>query len=74
MAPPPFRAEHIGSLRRPRYLLDKREQFYAGDCTRQELEEVERRAITDVVAFQRDLGLKAPTSGEFARWMFWDGL
>ncbi|GAA6038283.1 hypothetical protein JCM8097_003921 [Rhodosporidiobolus ruineniae] len=70
---PPFRADHIGSLKRPLNLLAKRADYDAGKCTREELKAVEDQAIKDEVKRQQDVGIKAVTDGEFRRHMFWDG-
>ncbi|GAA6054371.1 hypothetical protein JCM3770_003342 [Rhodotorula araucariae] len=70
---PPFRADHIGSLKRPEALLAKRNDFHAGKCTREELKAVEDQAIKDEVKRQLDVGIKSVTDGEFRRHMFWDG-
>ncbi|GAA5898648.1 cobalamin-independent methionine synthase II family protein [Sporobolomyces salmoneus] len=67
------RAEHIGSLKRPIDLLEKREQFDQGKCTAEELRQVEDRAIRDVVGMQQKNGIKCCTDGEFRRHMFFDG-
>lgn len=64
---PPFRADHIGSLKRPKYLLDKRAELDQGKCTLEQLREVEDKAITEVVALQREVGIKSFTDGEFRR-------
>jgi 5-methyltetrahydropteroyltriglutamate--homocysteine methyltransferase len=64
---PPFRAEHIGSLLRPRSLLDLRSQFTAGNLSRATLTEAEDRAIDDAVALQQRAGLELATDGEFRR-------
>lgn len=66
----PFRADHVGSFLRPRFLLDAREQFQRGAITRAQLREVEDRAIRDIVKFQEDLGLRGITDGEFRRTYF----
>lgn len=67
---PPFRADHVGSFLRPKYLLDAREQCANGTITRQALRAVEDRAITEIVRFQQDLGLRGITDGEFRRTYF----
>jgi 5-methyltetrahydropteroyltriglutamate--homocysteine methyltransferase len=54
---PPFRADHDGSFLRPKYLLDARLQAARGDITREQLREVEDKAIAEIVQFQRDVGL-----------------
>ncbi len=67
----PFRADHVGSFLRPKFLLDAREQYFQKKAiTREQLREVEDRAIRDVVKFQEDLGLKGVTDGEYRRTYF----
>ncbi len=67
---PPFRADHVGSFLRPTYLLDAREEAARGEITPAALRAVEDRAITEVVKFQRDCGLRSITDGEFRRTYF----
>jgi 5-methyltetrahydropteroyltriglutamate--homocysteine methyltransferase len=70
MAPresPPFRADHVGSLLRPPELLAAREKHAAGQIDGSELRAAEDAAIRDVVALQRDVGLRTATDGEFRR-------
>jgi 5-methyltetrahydropteroyltriglutamate--homocysteine methyltransferase len=67
---PPFRADHVGSFLRPAYLLEAREKKARGDITPAQLREVEDRAITEIVKFQRDCGLQSITDGEFRRTYF----
>ena len=64
---PPFRADHVGSLLRPRELLRAREEFAEGRVSAGELREREDAAIRDVVRMQEDVGLLAATDGEFRR-------
>ena len=64
---PPFRADHVGSLLRPRVLLDAREKHAAGRIDDAELRQVEDDAIRDVVRMQEDVGLQSATDGEFRR-------
>lgn len=64
---PPFRAEHIGSLLRPAYLLDARTRFARGEAGREELAATEDRAIEEALALQERVGLKVATDGEFRR-------
>src|SRR6476469_8879851 len=66
-AEPPFRADHVGSLLRPRALLDAREQFAAGAISRKELSEAEDAAIVEAIAMQERIGLQSATDGEFRR-------
>jgi len=67
---PPFRADHVGSLLRPRYLLDAREQYARRDMTGAQLRAIEDRAITEVVHLQEEAGLQSITDGEFRRTYF----
>jgi len=66
-ATPPFRADHVGSLLRPRRLLQARDDHAAGRVSEEELRAVEDDAIRDVVAMQQDVGLQSATDGEFRR-------
>src|SRR4051812_41065926 len=64
---PPFRAEHIGSLLRPRSLLDQRARFARGEIGRDELRSAEDAAILDAISLQERLGFQFVTDGEFRR-------
>src|SRR5262245_3131652 len=64
---PPFRAEHIGSLLRPKSLLDQRGRFARGEISREALAAAEDTAIKEVLALQERVGLKFATDGEFRR-------
>src|SRR5215813_3460755 len=64
---PPFRAEHIGSLLRPKRLLEQREKFARGEISREALAAAEDAAIKEVLALQERVGLKFATDGEFRR-------
>ncbi|MBK6865949.1 MAG: 5-methyltetrahydropteroyltriglutamate--homocysteine S-methyltransferase [Ideonella sp.] len=67
---PPFRADHVGSFLRPKFLLDARERKAKGEITAAELRAVEDRAIAEIVRFQEDVGLQSITDGEFRRTYF----
>ena len=68
---PPFRADHVGSFLRPKFLLEAREQFFVKKAiTAEQLRLVEDRAITQIVKFQQDAGLQSITDGEFRRTYF----
>ncbi|KAJ3483609.1 hypothetical protein NLI96_g6196 [Meripilus lineatus] len=71
---PPFRADHIGSLKRPAELLEKRQAFEKKECSAEQLRELEDAAIQEIVKMQRDVGIKSITDGEFRRHMFFDGV
>jgi 5-methyltetrahydropteroyltriglutamate--homocysteine methyltransferase len=64
---PPFRADHVGSLLRPKALLDARAQHQAGALDDVGLREAEDDAVRDAVQMQEDLGLRTATDGEFRR-------
>ncbi len=64
---PPFRADHVGSLLRPKELLDARQRFASGEIDRDALALVEDDAVRRVVSLQESLGLRAATDGEFRR-------
>jgi 5-methyltetrahydropteroyltriglutamate--homocysteine methyltransferase len=64
---PPFRADHVGSLLRPQYLLEAREQRKRNEISAGELAQLEDRAIREAVKMQEDLGLRVATDGEFRR-------
>jgi 5-methyltetrahydropteroyltriglutamate--homocysteine methyltransferase len=50
---PPFRADHVGSFLRPKFLLEAREQHARGEITREASRAVEDSAIKEIVRFQR---------------------
>jgi 5-methyltetrahydropteroyltriglutamate--homocysteine methyltransferase len=64
---PPFRAEHIGSLLRPKGLLDQREKQRRGEIDAAALTRAENDAIADAVALQERVGLQFASDGEFRR-------
>ncbi len=64
---PPFRADHVGSLLRPRPLLQAREDLTAGKIDAAELRRMEDAAVRDVIALQREAGMRTVTDGEFRR-------
>ena len=66
----PARYDHVGSFLRPKYLLEAREQKAKGSITPEQLRMVEDKAITEIVKFQEDVGLKSITDGEFRRTYF----
>ncbi|MDI1488070.1 MAG: hypothetical protein OHK93_007344 [Ramalina farinacea] len=68
---PPFRAEHVGSLKRPDDLLMKRKKLENGKTKQEELIKSEDTAIQDIVEEQIKLGFHAISDGEYRRHMFW---
>ncbi len=68
---PPFRADHVGSFLRPAYLLEAREAFFQRKAiSADQLRAVEDRAVSEIVQFQRSVGLHSITDGEFRRTYF----
>lgn len=63
------RAEHVGSLKRPDGLLQKRSDFQAGKCSADQLKAVEDASITEAVCLQLNLGLDTITDGEYRRYI-----
>ncbi|KAI1336666.1 5-methyltetrahydropteroyltriglutamate-homocysteine methyltransferase [Xylariaceae sp. FL0016] len=72
---PPFRAEHMGSLLRPKELTEKRIQLddaKALDIAKDsELHAIEDKAIDEIIKLQLDLGYHAINDGEYRRHQFW---
>jgi 5-methyltetrahydropteroyltriglutamate--homocysteine methyltransferase len=66
-APPPFRADHVGSLLRPPALKALRQRVQSGEAGGAELAAAEDAAIREVVRLQEDVGLKGITDGELRR-------
>ncbi len=68
---PPFRADHVGSLLRPKSVTEARRKFYEEkSISAEDLKAAEDAAIPDLIRMQEDVGLKAVTDGE-ARRSFW---
>jgi 5-methyltetrahydropteroyltriglutamate--homocysteine methyltransferase len=67
----PYRAEHIGSLLRPKNLTRAFGQFSSGEISEEEFHSIQDSAIGDVVELQKSIGLKFVTDGEFRRASYW---
>jgi 5-methyltetrahydropteroyltriglutamate--homocysteine methyltransferase len=67
VTPPPFRAEHIGSLLRPPGLLAARQAVAEGRLAVEALRTEEEARIREAVRLQEDVGLEAITDGEYRR-------
>jgi 5-methyltetrahydropteroyltriglutamate--homocysteine methyltransferase len=67
---PPFRADHVGSLLRPRSLLELRARAARGEVSADVLHAHEDECIRRVVALQESLGLESITDGEYRRASF----
>jgi len=66
-ARPPFRADHVGSLLRPKEVHQARDEFAKGQLTAEELKHVEDEAIREAIRMQGEVGLKSATDGELRR-------
>ena len=64
---PPFRADQVGSLLRPKELAEARAKFKKNEITATALETIEDRSIKDAIAKQESIGLESITDGEFRR-------
>ncbi|KAI1362583.1 5-methyltetrahydropteroyltriglutamate-homocysteine methyltransferase [Xylaria arbuscula] len=72
---PPFRAEHLGSLLRPKELTERRIELDNAKALEiandEKLNEIEDKAINEIVKLQLDLGFHAINDGEYRRHQFW---
>ena len=68
---PPFRADHVGSLLRPRGLRDAFRRHMQGELDDDAFAEVQDNAIRDAVRLQEEAGLQVVTDGEFRRSSYW---
>ena len=64
---PPFRAEHIGSLLRPRMLKDAFRAIGQQQISQAQFEDTLNICIRDAVKLQEGLGFRVVTDGEFRR-------
>lgn len=65
--PPPFRADHVGSLLRPPEIKEARARVERGEMDAGALHAIEDRCIRTAVARQEALGLRSVTDGEYRR-------
>jgi 5-methyltetrahydropteroyltriglutamate--homocysteine methyltransferase len=64
---PPFRADQVGSLLRPREVAEARARWRKGELKKEHLGEIENQAIRDAVKKQEAIGLQGITDGELRR-------
>jgi methionine synthase II (cobalamin-independent) len=64
------RADVVGSLLRPQYLLDARNGWREGRVNEAQVHAAEDRAVTEAVAMQEAAGIEAITDGEYRRYNF----
>jgi 5-methyltetrahydropteroyltriglutamate--homocysteine methyltransferase len=62
-----YRADHVGSLLRPKALLDARSAHAAGTLSADALRAAEDAAILDAIRLQREAGMPVVSDGEFRR-------
>jgi len=68
---PPFRADHVGSLLRPKELTTAFKAHRNGEIDDRAFATVQDQAIADVISLQEATGLKSITDGEFRRPSYW---
>jgi 5-methyltetrahydropteroyltriglutamate--homocysteine methyltransferase len=74
MAPhgnPPFHADHVGSLLRPRTLTQAFRRVTAGEISQEEFRALQDAAIRGVVDQLAEVGMPVATDGEFRRASYW---
>jgi 5-methyltetrahydropteroyltriglutamate--homocysteine methyltransferase len=71
-AKPVARAETVGSLLKPEWLLEAQRRFREGLITREELRPIEDRAVLEAIALQESVGLDVITDGEMRRFSWAD--
>src|SRR5262245_34196892 len=64
------RADVVGSLLRPQYLLDARHAWREGRLSEAEMNAAADRAVTEAVGLQEEAGIDAITDGEYRRFNF----
>ncbi len=67
----PHRADHVGSLLRPKALRDAFRKRASGELDEAAFAAVQDGAIRDVVRLQEESGLAVVTDGEFRRASYW---
>jgi 5-methyltetrahydropteroyltriglutamate--homocysteine methyltransferase len=70
-SPPPFRAEHVGSLLRPESLRAAHRAFSNGEIDAAAFRAAQDAAVAAAVRLQESLGYRAVTDGEFRRISYW---
>jgi 5-methyltetrahydropteroyltriglutamate--homocysteine methyltransferase len=69
-----YHSEVVGSLLRPTYLVEAREQYAAGQLNAAEFKAIEDRAVNEAIALQEDAGVDVITDGEMRRYAFYGHL
>jgi 5-methyltetrahydropteroyltriglutamate--homocysteine methyltransferase len=66
----PYRADVIGSLLRPQYLLEARENYAVGNMPHAHFKTIEDHAVDECIAIQERAGVDVVTDGEIRRDVF----
>ena len=69
-----YRSDVVGSLLRPAFLKEAREQHDEGKLTDAEFKQVEDHAVDEAVALQSRAGIEVLTAGEMRRYAFFGHL
>jgi 5-methyltetrahydropteroyltriglutamate--homocysteine methyltransferase len=69
---PPARADHVGSLLRPKKLREAFRRHASNEIDDRTFRAIQDAAIRDVVNLQQDCGLQVLTDGEFRRISYWE--
>jgi 5-methyltetrahydropteroyltriglutamate--homocysteine methyltransferase len=69
---PPFRADHVGSLLRPKELREAFRRHASKEIDDKTFRAIQDEAIREVIELQRDCGLEVLTDGEFRRVSYWE--
>jgi 5-methyltetrahydropteroyltriglutamate--homocysteine methyltransferase len=64
---PPFRADQVGSLLKPRALIEAYKARERKEIAEEKFRDIEHAAIREVVKLQEELGFKSVTDGEYSR-------
>jgi 5-methyltetrahydropteroyltriglutamate--homocysteine methyltransferase len=69
-----YRSDVVGSLLRPEYLKEARQQWEAGQLGAAAFKRIEDRAVDEAVRLQEEAGLDVLTDGEMRRYAFFGHL
>ena len=69
-----YHSEVVGSLLRPTYLAEAREQYSNGNISATEFKVIEDQAVNEAIALQENAGIDIITDGEMRRYAFYGHL
>jgi 5-methyltetrahydropteroyltriglutamate--homocysteine methyltransferase len=67
-----YRADVVGSMLRPPWLVEARQQLGAGSLAPEAYKEIEDRAVDEAISIQQEAGVDVVTDGEMRRDIFFD--